>query len=426
MQLRNYSICILLFVVIVHQPSYAATDVNTVQLQSNQSEPETSLPLDLQTAPQEEISRQLIDAAYLGNLELLESLWRSGRADINAPVQYDTSVVTPLMASMLDKQGGPARKWLLDRGADPKIESVFSDFTGNPIDWAAGASGGLMMDSLALFEPHVAIGLNAERVPTHLLLRAVFYACKDHAELANELIAGGAKIGDSISRKNYVPILVEAARWMSPTATACLLNLGADPNAVNSDGESALSATMNSKIQRSTTNPSRLKKIRENVELLINAGAAFNQVFGEYKQTPLYHALRLRPTEDSEAIIGLLLSKGADANMPSNGLTPLTQAVSAKWGSNTKFSKFTLMLMDSGARARAGDLVAYISNLKKLDEDAEEVIRRMLRSGLDIDETDDRGHSVLDVISSSRSEEDKIYKYLYEKGARYSKYGVEK
>lgn len=163
-----------------------------------------------------------------------------------------------------------------------------------------------------------------------------------------------------------------------------LLDTGADPNATDSDGASALLCAI-------------YNREEECAEMLVTAGAAVN-VYGprrisrSYCGTPLCTAV----VRSVPKIAQLLIDHGADVNMAGEGgVTPLMAATEVRFG-----QRMAIMLLKAGADPNIRDLsgkaaiyyAVYCGNLH--------MTKRLLKAGADPYIKDNYGETAIDLIAA--------------------------
>ena len=129
-----------------------------------------------------------------------------------------------------------------------------------------------------------------------------------HADVVQVLLDAGARLErDAL----YVPALL-----CKVAVLQLLIDAGADPNAVNSDGDTALHKAAGCVLPNAA----------EVVLVLLNAGADPNAVNSD-GETPLHQAAECQWFGSAEAVL-VLLNAGADPNaINSDGETPLDWAI---------------------------------------------------------------------------------------------------
>ena len=163
-----------------------------------------------------------------------------------------------------------------------------------------------------------------------------------------------------------------------------LLDAGADPNATDSDGASALLCTV-------------YNREEECAEMLLTAGAAIN-VYGprritlSYCGTPLCAAVSRFVPKTAQ----LLIDHGADVNMAGeDGVTPLMAAAAVQFG-----QRMTAMLLKAGADPNTQDSNGKTAFYYAVCCGNLHMAKKLLKAGADPYIIDNYGKTAVDLIAA--------------------------
>ncbi len=167
-------------------------------------------------------------------------------------------------------------------------------------------------------------------------------------------------------------LLHRALEKQNPEVTSLLLDAGADPNATNSFGNSALMQAVSLRSYR-TPDPERIAP--ELVRLLVAAGADANERTSS-GNTPLYSAA----SQGAAELVEVLLETGADPNGPGLfGTTPLYSA--ARQGA----AELVGILLEAGADPNLADRQGDLPLAAATRSGHTEVIRLLEAAGAEVD-----------------------------------------
>lgn len=221
---------------------------------------------------------------------------------------------------------------------------------------------------------------------------ALHLACRvGRADLAGRLIQAGADL--QARDVGGETALMGAVSEGGKGALACaklLLGAGADPNAKNSVGQSAL---VDACIYKST----------QAAKLLIDAGAKFDEPDGAGEWTPLTYACHNGAGGCAKLLLGLgARVQGADVT----GWTPLHSA--ARMGHKACLE----ILLDAGAEVDARDGNGRTALMWACEKGAEAIVAILLARGADIDAEDHDAKTAEDHADADPFRAPKLWRLL--------------
>jgi ankyrin repeat protein len=428
---------------------FAATNGNTALVDAVQNQDAESVRTLLKqhvdvNAPQADGTTALHWAAHWGDLETVDALLREG-ANATALNRYGA---TPL-SEAVRIGGAPLIEKLLKAGADP---NTLTTAQAETVLMKASREGNL--EAVKVLLAHDA-DVNAKenfRGQTALM----WAAAEGHADIVSLLAMHGAELNiRSYDRDTSLPkmaagtpaapiarggltALLFAARQGEMDAVKALLDAKADINAVDSDGNNALTLAI-------------LNTHYDLTQLLIDRGADPN-IAAKNGRTALYSAVEMhdvdwspRPAHKeidkttSMDIIHALLDHKANVNAQLTapapiekhaqdmgdktmgaGTTPFTRAA------RSADTELMHLLLDKGADPKlvgkdnqtalmVASGVAWTDHIKGTEAEALDAVKLCVSLGLDVNAATDKGETALH--GAAHRGADSITKYLVEKGA---------
>ncbi len=428
---------------------YAATNGNTALVDAVKNQDAESVRALLKqhvdvNAPEADGTTALHWAAHWGDLETVDALLRDG-ANVTALNRYGA---TPL-SEAVRIGGAPLIEKLLKAGADP---NTLVTAQAETVLMKASRDGNV--DAVKVLLEH---GAEVNVKENFRGQTAVMWASAEgHADIVQLLAAHGADLNiRSYDRDPTLPkmeagtpnapiarggltALLFAARQGEIDAVSALLDAKADINAVDSDGNNALTLSI-------------LNTHYDLTQLLIDRGADAN-IAAKNGRTALYSAVEMhdmdwspRPAHkevdktSSMDIIHALLDHKANVNAQLTapapiekhaqdmgdktmgaGTTPFTRAA------RSADAELMHLLLDKGADPKlvgkdnqtalmvaAG--VNYNDHIRGTEEEALEAVKICVSLGLDVNAATDKGETALH--GAAKRGADSITKYLVEKGA---------
>jgi len=429
--------------------AFAATNGNTALVDAVKNQDAESVRTLLKqhvdvNAPEADGTTALHWAAHWGDLDTVDALLREG-ANATALNRYGA---TPLSEAVRIGSGALVEK-LLKAGADP---NTFTTAQAETVLMKASREGNV--EAVKVLLAHDA-DVNAKenfRGQTALM----WAAAEGHADIVNLLAAKGADLNvRSYDRDTSLPkmaagtpaapiarggltALLFAARQGEMETAKALLDAKADVNAVDSDGNNALTLAI-------------LNTHYDLTQMLIERGADPN-VAAKNGRTALYSAVEMhdvdwspRPAHKetdkatSMDIIHALLDRKANVNAQLTapapiekhaqdmgdktmgaGTTPFTRAARS---SDVELMK---LLVDRGADPKlvgkdnqtaliVASGVVWTDHIKGTEAEALEAVKLCVALGLDVNAATDKGETALH--GAAKRGADSITKYLIEKGA---------
>jgi uncharacterized protein len=429
--------------------AFAATNGNTALVDAAKNQDFESVRALLKqhvdvNAPEADGTTALHWAAHWGDLETVDALLREGA---NATV-LNRYGATPL-SEAVHIGGAPLIEKLLKAGADP---NTFTTAQAETVLMKASREGNV--EAVKVLLDHGA-EVNAKenfRGQTALM----WAAAEGHADIVSLLAAHGAELNiRSYDRDTSLPkmaagtpaapiarggltALLFAARQGEIDAAKALLDAKADINAVDSDGNNALTLAI-------------LNTHYDLTEMLIDRGADPN-IAAKNGRTALYSAVEMhdvdwspRPAHKetdktiSMDIIKALIDHKANVNAQLTAPAPIEKHAQdmgdkTMGAGTTPFTRaarsadIELMhfLVDKGADPKlvgkdnqtalmVASGVAWTDHIKGTEAEALEAVKLCVSLGLDVNAATDKGETALH--GAAHRGADSIAKYLVEKGA---------
>jgi uncharacterized protein len=429
--------------------SYAATNGNTALVDAVKNQDAEAVRTLLKqhvdvNAPEADGTTALHWAAHWGDLETVDALLREG-ANATALNRYGA---TPL-SEAVRIGGGPLIEKLLKAGADP---NTLTTAQAETVLMKASREGNL--EAVKVLLAHDA-DLNAKenfRGQTALM----WAAAEGHAEIVSLLAMHGAELNvRSYDRDTSLPkmaagtpaapiarggltALLFAARQGQIDSVKALLDAKADINALDSDGNDALTLAI-------------LNTHYDLTQLLIERGADVN-IAAKNGRTALYSAVEMhdvdwspRPAhkETDQAtsmnVIHALLDHKANVNAQLTAPAPIEKHAQdmgdkTMGAGTTPFTRAARsadielmhLLLDKGADPKlvgkdnqtalmVASGVAWTDHIKGTEAQALEAVKLCVSLGLDVNAATDKGETALH--GASHRGADSIAKFLVEKGA---------
>ncbi len=233
-----------------------------------------------------------------------------------------------------NKQDLAAAQRDLDQGADVNSRDQDAVF-GTALTWAANRHRDNVVDFLLSHGAEVNLPGNDGQFPLELVF-ATNIATPDYS-LLKRLLQAGANVNQQ--DKSGTTALMEAASSNNGWGVKHLLRAGADPNMTDNTGHTAAQLALRSNhpdiaslIKNWSSGEGFLYAVEHNdlegVQNALSSGAdpgRYYRLSDGSMTTPLYEAII---HTDSEEVVEVLLSKGADFNTRVNGYFPLYQAAS--------------------------------------------------------------------------------------------------
>jgi len=265
-----------------------------------------ALFISLNAAAQENPEIPIHDAARLGNLTVLQKHINAG-TDVNF-LSPPISGYTPLMVASLNGRE-LAVKLLIDNGADVNIKSE----NGSTALHEATRRGREKIVKLLIDNGANVNGANVNTVDEYGRSPLSLAVILNYKRIAELLVSNGADLESKDLSGNTLLINSSYSATKDHHAAPLLVLLGANVNAKNNDGFTALSLAA--------------YYGREGLaQLLIDNDAEINTK-NNSGRTPLYWAAR----QGHKGLLQLLISNGADLHEKDNwGYNPITAA--ANWG----------------------------------------------------------------------------------------------
>jgi ankyrin repeat protein len=428
---------------------FAATNGNTALVDAVKNQDAESVRTLLKqhvdvNAPEADGTTALHWAAHWGDLETVDALLREG-ANATALNRYGA---TPL-SEAVRIGGAPLIERLLKAGADP---NTFTTAQAETVLMKASREGNL--EAVKVLLAHEA-DVNAKenfRGQTALM----WAAAEGHADIVSLLAAHGAELNvRSYDRDTSLPkmaagtpaapiarggltALLFAARQGEIDCVKALLDAKADINAVDSDGNNALTLAI-------------LNTHYDLTQLLIDRGADPN-IAAKNGRTALYSAVEMhdvdwspRPAhkevdqKTSMDIIHALLDHKANVNAQLTAPAPIEKHAQdmgdkTMGAGTTPFTRAARsadvelmhLLLDKGADPKlvgkdnqtalmVASGVAWTDHIKGTEAEALEAVKLCVSLGLDVNAATDKGETALH--GAAHRGADSIAKYLVEKGA---------
>ncbi len=311
-------------------PKYPHTSDKKTPLSLAESKPEFEAIVKLLKNPpalpkkKEEQLKNFVDTAYKGLVGTLKTILPNMLPNIDAMMQYRGEEMNPLIASIEGSQL-PAIKFLIENDADVNVKTNAGK---TPLMFAAKKGNREIVGALLRAGADVSAkdskGDTAVNYAKNDFIRSLIRGAareqptKEQQEIKEFIDAAGKDYSKVLSlyTKNHELVnkadnngrtaLMEAASNWQPGIVAFLLDKGANVNARDSKGESALFYAT----QRDLAFTDDARKV---VSSLLNKGANSN-LEDENGLTPIFHVVMNDAEDMANQIIQLLVDKGADLN----------------------------------------------------------------------------------------------------------------
>jgi len=319
------------------------------------------------------------------NMDLVRLLVEAG-ADVNAGSW-------PPLFGAVDKNNTAIAEYLIDHGANINLYPLGGSLEG----WGPLQETAVISNSIEMAKLLIAKGgdINSEIYPA--LNSAIYEKRKDLAEL---LIQRGADV-NTIDKWGHTPLYFALVRYDDLDIMNILIANGAEVDIKHPGGETVLMSA--AKAGRT-----------EAVKLLLEAGANVNAK-NDRGQTALHRMLDTRNSDYNNSLqlkdtVELLLAKGADVNLKDkDGRTPWHLAAESADGDIVK------LLLDKGARVSEKDDESGFTALHHAARFGNKNTTELLIArGADINAKDKQGHTPLYVAVNH---DYKVAELLMNKGA---------